>query len=267
MSHIDRRAFLKLTAAGAAAVALPWTIGARCLVPAFFTPAERATLGAVVDTMVPGALGAGAVAYVERLLAAFDVDPPAIFAGGPFSGRTPFPDPETGAPSGRFPSDNFSAWLPVPRVKESAWRVRLYGSASVPGWRDVYRSGLRAIDAKANDGFGRAFADLRPDEQASLLAGADGAFLSLVTEHAVEGMYAAPEYGGNRRLSGWRAISYAGDSQPLGYSIFDELHGGYRELDAAPVSRANPGDTPGFSAETLEFVSAIVAGAGGRRFY
>ena len=43
-------------------------------------------------------------------------------------------------------------------------------------------------------------------------------FTLLVYEHACEGMYGAPEYGGNRDLVGWSNIGYAGDVQPRGWS-------------------------------------------------
>ena len=43
-------------------------------------------------------------------------------------------------------------------------------------------------------------------------------FTLLVYEHACEGMYGAPEYGGNRDLVGWSNIGHAGDVQPRGWS-------------------------------------------------
>ena len=55
-----------------------------------------------------------------------------LFGGGPFSGRTPFPDPATGTPSDQFPENSFANPLPLPRVKRLAWTVRLLGAAAVP---------------------------------------------------------------------------------------------------------------------------------------
>ena len=40
----------------------------------------------------------------------------------------------------------------------------------------------------------------------------------LVFEHGCEACYGPPEYGGNRDLCGWRAIGYAGDVQPRGWT-------------------------------------------------
>ena len=37
-------------------------------------------------------------------------------------------------------------------------------------------------------------------------------------QHACEGAYGAPEYGGNPDLAGWRAIEFEGDVQPRGYT-------------------------------------------------
>lgn len=282
---IDRRGFLKLTAAAAAAAALPWSIGARCEVAPVghaFSPHQRATFDAIAARIVPADVDAGAVEagvgdYVERLLTAFDHDPPWVFAGGPFSGRTPFADKFTGTASTRFPEDRFAQPLPLPRTAEIAWRTRIFGTARVSGGpdgapvtqglRDVYIVGLAGIDARARELFGRAFVDLAVEQQDRVLAEADEAFVRQVVEHTVEGMYAAPEYGGNRDLVAWHAISYEGDSQPLGYSIFDGSRDAYVESPSAPVSRPNPVEVAGFSAETLTFVSAIVAGAGGKRFF
>ena len=46
----------------------------------------------------------------------------------------------------------------------------------------------------------------------------DEDFSELLYEHCCEGMYGAPEYGGNRDGVGWDSIEYEGDVQPRGYS-------------------------------------------------
>ena len=43
-------------------------------------------------------------------------------------------------------------------------------------------------------------------------------FAELLYGHACEGMYGAPEYGGNRDGAGWRAIGFDGDVQPRGWT-------------------------------------------------
>jgi hypothetical protein len=180
-------------------------------VPAFLTPAEHRTLTAAVDRLIPpveahpGAAALGVADYVDGLLGAFTVDPPRIWAGGPFSGRA-------GGEAG------FDRFLPLTPLEELAWRTRIEGSQGDParefngpvvGWQARYRVGLAAL--------GDDFADQSADEQDRRLA-ADPDFRSLCYEHACEGAYGAPEYGGNRDGAGWRAIRFPGDSQPRGYT-------------------------------------------------
>ena len=72
--------------------------------PRFLTPREHAVVAAAADVLIPpidahpGGAALGVADYVDNLLAAFTFDPPLIYAGGPFSGRNPFPDPATGTP-------------------------------------------------------------------------------------------------------------------------------------------------------------------------
>ena len=55
--------------------------------------------------------------------------------------------------------------------------------------------------------------------QDKILAGsAASSFTALLFEHTIEGLYAAPEYGGNRGLAGWKDIAFPGDIQPRGYT-------------------------------------------------
>ena len=156
---------------------------------------ERRTLEAALARLIPadeapGAVEAGVADYIDGLLDAFAFDPPRIFAGGPYSGRF------GGAAS-------FADWLPLGRLEEQAWRLR------IGEWQRAYAAGLAALGAD--------FVDLTPDEQDARLT-ANAAFTSLMYEHACEGMYGPPEYGGNRDLGGWRYIGFDGDTQPRGYT-------------------------------------------------
>jgi hypothetical protein len=293
-ARLSRRDFLKLTAGGSLALALGVS-GEACggddEAPEFFTTEERATLEAAVERILPGAVAAGALVYAERLLTAFDHDPPLIFAGGPFSGRQPFPDIEEGAPSEEFPDNDFERFLPLSRIRELAWRVRIYGSANVEGgefaiapvtdantgaislepvtgYRDLYRQGVAALDAKARELAGKPFVALGAEQQDEALSQADAAFVGQLVEHVVEAVYAAPEYGGNVDLAGWRSSQYEGDSQPLGYSIYNVTTGEYEELPAHPLSTANPDeDFSGLQGEVLEFIASIAVAQGGQRFF
>lgn len=186
---------------------------------AFLDPTERRVLAAAAARLMPpgsepdlpaelqpGAVGAGVVDYIEGVLAAFSVQPPRIFAGGPSSGR-----------AGGDGGNHFAAFLPLGRLEELAWRIRIEGSRGLPerefagpvrGWQEVYRDGLAALGAD--------YPDLPGAEQDARLE-AVPELRQLLWAHCCEGCYAAPEYGGNRDLVGWRAIDYPGDVIPRGY--------------------------------------------------
>jgi hypothetical protein len=176
----------------------------------FLTEHEHDVVRRLADRLLPphgefpGAGAAGAADYVDRILGAFTTDPPAIWAGGPYSGRH-------GGEAG------FLEHLPLSRLEELAWRTRIEGSRGLPerewngpvrGWQEVYREGIAALDGTSmSDG---DLVDLALDGQPELK--------QLLFEHACEATYGAPEYGGNRDLVGWRMIGYAGDTQPRGWS-------------------------------------------------
>jgi hypothetical protein len=278
---------MRVTLAGAAVLALPWTLEA-CgdeNMPRFFTDHERSTVRAIAARIIPNDIDPGAsdvsvAGYVENLLTAFDHRPPLVFAGGPYSGRNPYPDNTSGGRSGDSPDNAFEAFLPLTRTQEIAWRVRIYGSKSVTGgdhndavlgetvgMRDVYRDGIRALDVSSRGAYDKDFVDLTDEEQDEMLAQADQGFVLQAVEHAIEGMYAAPEYGGNDDGLGWSSARVEGDSQPLGYSIYDETTGAYNEIPETPMSEPNPDeDYAGFDDEVLEFIGAIVTAVGGTRF-
>jgi hypothetical protein len=153
----------------------------------------------------PGATEAGVVDFIDGFLGAFASDPPLIWAGGPFSGR--------------FGGDpRFATFHRLSHRDELAWRTRIEGSLGLPererlgpvvGLQERYRAGLAAL--------GDDFVQLSGEEQDRRLM-ANEEFVELMHEHACEGMYGAPEYGGNRDLVGWNYIGFAGDVQPRGYT-------------------------------------------------
>ena len=182
----------------------------RLAMPAWLTDEEYAVLGAACARMIPsdetpGAREAGVADYIDGMLGAFTVDPPKIWAGGPTSGR-------------HGGEAAFSRFLELGPLEELAWRIRIEGTRGIPerefngpvtGWQERYRVGLAAL--------GPDFPALGMEEQAARL-GADPDFASLLYEHCCEGMYGAPEYGGNRDGVGWANIGFAGDVQPAGWS-------------------------------------------------
>jgi hypothetical protein len=172
---------------------------------------EYRILSAACDRMVPpsehgpGASVSGVPDYIDGLLGAFLVDPPRIWAGGPTSGR-------------HGGEAAFARFHRLNALDELAWRTRIEGSEGRPerefngpviGLQQRYRDGLAAL--------GDDFVGLDPDGQDGRLR-SQPEFTELLYGHVCEGMYGAPEYGGNRDQAGWKAIGFAGDVQPRGWS-------------------------------------------------
>jgi hypothetical protein len=229
---VDRRTFLR-AAGGLGLLALVPAARLRALAataPApgqagrFLTAHELDTLRAVTarllpgppDDVDPGAVEAGAAEAIDLFLGAFSVNPPLIHAGGPFSDRA-------GATH-----DDLADFVPLDRLAELGWRIRLEGSQGKPerefagpvrGLQQIYREGLAHLDERAAPA---AFVDLPgPLQDLVLQDQSDDAVQELVgaaladTLHAV---YGPPEYGGNRGLVGWTPIGWRGDIQPRGYT-------------------------------------------------
>ncbi len=179
--------------------------------PVWLTDVEYQILSAACNRMIPasehgpGATAAGVPDYIDGLLGAFLVDPPRIWAGGPTSGR-------------HGGEAAFARFHRLNALDELAWRMRIEGSDGRPerefngpvvGLQQRYREGLAdlgedflGLDAAGQDARLRS----RPE------------FTELLYGHVCEGMYGAPEYGGNQGGAGWRAIGFAGDVQPRGWT-------------------------------------------------
>lgn len=200
-------ALLALAGLPPVALALP-APGADRERPGFLTAPERATLRGVVDRIVPdddgtpGALATGCAEAIDALLAAFDTDPPRIYAGGPFSDR------------GGARRNDFARFLPLDRYETRAWRRRIEGPG---GFRTVYRRGLRALAAET-PGFASLPGVARDLALRSTQDTAARRLIDLAVTHTLELHFGAPEYGGNRGTAGWRGIGFDGDRQPRGYT-------------------------------------------------
>lgn len=302
--RFTRRQILRWGVAGGAAAALPdalWGCGdddhfavrpsptptvTPTPVPASFLRQDEKRVAAAVAARLmpsddtPGAIEAGVPQYIDRLLddvPTEDAPNGSVFAGGPFSGRNPFPDRTTGTASTNFPPDNFKQFIPLTRLQLLSWRVRLLGSAAVTGadfndgvlapaigLRDQYRIGIAEIQSKSQEMFGAEFTVLTALQQDTVFDAIDPDFHDLMIHHVIEGMFSAPEYGGNIDHIGWNLVQYDGDSQPLGYSIFDETTMSYRERPDKPTSTANPGENfGGVDKNTERFLQNVARGAGG----
>ena len=230
---------------------------------------DRAT---AVASLFNGPALAGAPAFAGR----------PIFAGGPFSDRNPFPDPNTGTPSNQFPENAFATVVPLTRLQRLAWTVRLLGADAVPevadnplartladvDLRNRYQAGLALVASISDTDFGAPFDELTNEQQDAVVAKVkrqSRTFYDLLTDHTIEGMLSAPEYGGNKDLIGWTLVRFDGDSQPLGYTIYDATIDDYRERADKPNSKLDPDDPcSGFSDKMnqfLHFVLVQLAGA------
>jgi Gluconate 2-dehydrogenase subunit 3 len=179
----------------------------------------------------PGAREANVTGYIDSMLGALealdhDRPPPVIFAGGPWSNRHT---------SGPDLMARFVALDPVARI---AWRKRL------TAWQNQYSKGIAALDKLAGGDFTKAI----PDRQDKILAAHSvREFTALLFEHTIEGLYASPEYGGNRGQAGWQEIGFPGDIQPRGYTR-DEVE---RSDGHDPVA------STGIVADVLKLLGAI----------
>ena len=296
---LGRRQFLRALGAATVVAALPLALVERGWAARrgrFFTAAERRTLEALADSILPpdadpGAVALGAVRYIEGFLTTFERRVPRIHAGGPFSGRQPFIDYARGVPGRRRPRNAFERFVPPSRLQAVYWRWQLYGTdglsaadraliapldaqlgGPLPGLRAIYRDGLARLDALGRTQEGAAFADLDGAARERVRDAAraqfpipprrDRNFVALVAQHVVEGVLAAPEYGGNRRGAGWRMLGLVGDSQPLGYALYSRRDGDYRERPDLPLSTPNPDEVAGplpLSAEADQVQRFIIA--------
>jgi hypothetical protein len=172
----------------------------------------------------PGAREAGVTGYIDTMLASLPAEK--VFAGGPWSNR------HTSGPN------LMARFAPLDPVAKIAWHKRL------TGWQAQYRFGIEQLDKLAGGDFSR---ETHAEQDKILAAASVSEFTSLLFEHTIEGLYASPEYGGNRGLAGWQEIGFPGDIQPRGYTA-DEVE---RSDGHDPV-----GDT-GIVGDVLKLLGAL----------
>ena len=303
LTLLGRRQFLKAIGATGFVLLLPWGRVERAWASRrgrFLTGRERGTLAALVDSIIPrddapSGSQIGVVDYVDRLLSAFSRTPATIFAGGPFSGRNPFIDYDDGTPSRKRPRNAFKQFIEPSRLQSLYWRWEIYGTSNLSaadqalvapldaqlgaplvGLRDVYRQGIALLDTLSVKEQGKRFSALDAAARATVrdlartMFPADARrgrnFVNLVLQHTIEGCFAAPEYGGNRKLRGWKMAHLDGDSQPLGYALFARSSDSFHERPDRPLSTPNPDElttaTP-LSPASTAIQDLIVAATGG----
>jgi len=218
MTVVQRRRVLKAAGLAGLAVLLPPELLAACSSPASTGGTSKGFLvfdqhqAKVVEEATarlipgpyddplekghPGAREANVTRYIDTMLGALMVRPAKVFAGGPFSGRA-------GAPI-----DEMARFVRLTPAQLTGWTKRL------AGLRAQYRQGVSTLDKMA----GGDFTTLGSYKMDEILGQDPDGFMTLMFGHAVEGMYSAPEYGGNGDLVGWHEISWQGDRQPIGYT-------------------------------------------------
>jgi len=212
----------------------------------FFTAGQAAVIEAATARIAPGpaddpaeaghpgAREADVTGYIDTMLGALgsldgtvlDGAVPLVFAGGPWSNRHT---------SGPDLMAHFAALDPVAQI---AWRRRL------TGWQQQYRQGIATLDKLAGGDFTKAS---HAKQDKILTMSSVSSFTSLLFEHTIEGLYGAPEYGGNRGLAGWKEIGFPGDIQPRGYT-------------ADEVSRSDghdPVEDTGIVADVIKLLGAL----------
>lgn len=191
----------RTSAGGIGAAGAPRAVG-----PRHFDEHAAAVVTEATARLIPGPLDdpaessagareAGVTGFIDAMLSAFEDDPPRIFAGGPWSDRA------------GSELDYFESFVPLTPHQQTAWRDR------ISALQATYREGIAVLDAAAGGDFSTA----APEVQDRVLVEAVD-FRRVLFVHAVEGMYCAPEYGGNHDLAGWREIGSAGDVAPRGFT-------------------------------------------------
>jgi hypothetical protein len=93
-------------------------------------------------------------------------------------------------------------------------------------------------------------------------------FYRALPDHTIEGTFAAPEYGGNAALRGWRLARYDGDSAPRGHAVYDASIDAYVDRRDQPTTQPSPGDvSEDFSDDVIALLTISALGTGGKRFF
>ncbi|HEY1815918.1 MAG TPA: gluconate 2-dehydrogenase subunit 3 family protein [Kofleriaceae bacterium] len=271
---ISRRALLRMIGAGYALVKLPACTKSG---DGTFTADQLAMLNGFADAVLPrddqpGGADLGAATYIERLIHAYDVTPPAIYAGGPFSGRQPFPD-ATGAPSASFPDNDFATYVELDRVLDAAWRLTIMGSAGLPNGapNEAILGPAVALEDQLLAGLNNALSttktnvhSMTAEEFTASFSVQDPDFQSLLIDLVTQAAFCAPEYGGNPGGSGWQMVHFEGDSLPLGYSAWNGTS--YVERPDSPLTTPNPSDPEPLTDDIHQLLALVTSVLGGTAF-
>lgn len=163
--------------------------------PKYFQDEEWAFLNAAVDHLIPedelgpGAVKAGVPEFIDRQMETPYAYGKLWYMQGPFN---PKADPLLGYQLNMTP-------------------------------RDVYRSGITALNTWCKHNKGNAFAQLDKETQLQVLKDVEGGkidfgdnavpaktFFSQLLSNTKEGFFADPQYGGNKNMVAWKMIGFPG---------------------------------------------------------
>ena len=204
--------------AGAAVLALPSAVRAAGGL-SVLTPSQQRTLKAAVARIVPAsgpgdwsAADVGADNYILTLLAGTD----RIYAAGPTRSR-------------------FGRFQRLSRVKKIGW------GKEVSRLRTLYAEGLAQLDSMAGGDFAAAPSPIQDVILTELDDGGSDFFAALYN-HALEGVYSHPVYGGNRGYAAWRAFGYEGDVHGVRFPHVGPATAPWNEYGGyAPQEMVQPG--------------------------
>ena len=197
----------------------------------FLTPAEAATIEAATARILPGsaedpgAREAEVVVYIDSVLASGGYGNEPTYRTGPFVTAEQIREERAAAEQEGDQQEGGS-----PELGTSSFGVTLrpvdafdrYGEQSMMTPPEVYRAGIPALDAHANERFGADFVDLTEDRQDAVLVDLEEGeapsftvpssqdFFVLLRQHTIEGMFSDPMYGGNQGMVGWELIGWPG---------------------------------------------------------
>jgi gluconate 2-dehydrogenase gamma chain len=193
----------------------------------FFTASEAETVDAVIGRLIPGtaddpgAREAGVLTYIDTKLAQFATFSVPTYFHPPFATLVNHPV---------GPQEHATEQISV--EKEQLPR---YGFQSSLTPQETYQKGLVLLDRYTKRRYRKRFVDLDDSVKDDLLTKMENGkinyfqeptsqgFFSMILEDAYEGMFADPEYGGNRNFAGWRLIGYPGAQRA--YTAYELQHG------------------------------------------
>ena len=179
--------------------------------PRFLTAHEASLVDALTSRILPGtaddpgAHEAGAVVFIDNMLAEFEAfDEPTYFAG-PFVGV-----------------DSDAKLLPPGAADLTDDALERYGFQGSQTPQEFYRAGLAALDNYAMSSIGVAFDAATPEQQDHIIeelatgtaSGFDSPkpkpFFKRVRKDTIRAVFSDPAYGGNQDFAGWRLVGYPG---------------------------------------------------------